>query len=217
MYKEWGELAFCSNCGAKLEENVNFCSACGADCRQEPNTRKEFGSTIIDGHFTRMREMEEIQRMAFYFSPKQKEYKKRERLWSKIRLYSKKYPPAWFILFCVLLAWFAARYVLTAILCGHMDMLAVGLAAVCGLFIIGSLLEKFHLRCRSKKIEKMICSLNELEEELFTYYKGYGDCAVEFEYTDPQTLAQIYTMLNRGEANSIADAAKILSWSKSFS
>lgn len=209
-------MAFCSKCGVKLAENANFCSACGADCRQEPNTRQEFGSVIVDGYVTRMREMEEIQRIAFYFLPKKKEYKRRERLWSKIRLYSKKYPPAWFILFCVLLGGFAVRYALTALLFGYIDMLFIGLAIVFGLFIIGLLLEKFHLRCRSKKIKKMILSLNELEEELFTYYKGYGDCVVEFEYTDPQMLAQIYRMLSRGEANSISDAVKILSWSKSF-
>lgn len=210
-------MAFCSNCGARVPENANYCSVCGESFRKNPNIQKEMGNGMVDGYFSRMRDMEEVQKMLLYFSQRKKEYEKCERLRKKIHIYSKKYPPAWFILFCVLLGGFAGRYALAALTCGYMDMLGIGMAIMFGLFIVGLLLEKLHLRCRLKKVKKYSLRINEIEEKLFLYYKGYENCVIGFEFSNPHTLACIYSMLSRGEVNSIADAVKILSWSNSFS
>jgi hypothetical protein len=50
----------------------------------------------------------------------------------------------------------------------------------------------------------------ELVAELDEYYKAYGYCPVSIEYTHPQLLNQIHSMIHQGRATTIDAAINVM-------
>lgn len=178
-------MAFCKNCGTDMGE-ARFCPSCGSaiDGAVAPT------APVLD---PRQRSMQEMANMRAYFGQKAAQYEEKAAVDAEVAERSAKR---------------FGGYIGVAVVSAIIALIGVPFFwVVAVLAVAGFILFK---KKNSDKLTVVAARQAELAEELETYYKDYGYCPIGFEYTAPDMLAALSTMIEKGRASTPGDAINLL-------
>lgn len=190
---------YCVNCGAEILENATFCSACGTRIAQNQTQTENFQSQKDIIH---KNEIFKLKMAINYFSQKYNQYKAYDKACAMLNEYSRPASKALIIWGCIILT-------IGLMLCiATLSVQSVVLVLIPGIaMLIGGIFMQVNNRrkYRSAKYE-YTC----LSRELYKHYASYTNCPVGAEFTNPETLQKILSVLISGRADTIKESINIL-------
>lgn len=191
-------MEFCRKCGEAINDS-SFCPSCGTP------TSKEIAVNTNEPSMG----LEEMNRLIVHFEPSRPwheefrnltlEINEREH---KLYLFSLIFPILWYIL----IVWFLSAGQ------GHKTFIGIVLA----LLLLGIpadiilVVRHFASKRNKAKLEEAKVKCDEVWDKLIGLYNSYGFCPLEFQYTNPVILDQLYPIIRNGRARTVGDALTIL-------
>ena len=180
-------MAFCKQCGADLN-GANFCPSCGAAADGQVVAQQT--SPVMD---VRQRSINDMENMMQYFGAKQSTYDEFDQVQAEIADRSSRLYGGW-IFFAIAFA--GAGFIAESPIA----------------FVIAVVLLVVRFNLSKKNKEALVVAQERLEQlgnELSTYYAEYGYCPVGIEYARPEILRVLYDLLRKGRAQNPGDAINI--------
>ncbi len=194
---------FCSYCGASIADGSAFCNACGKSLSAQPTTSPEVQmqqSYQAQKTAIRQSEIDAMQSLLDYFSPKSEDYEAYDACCELVSYYSKGAKSS-------LLVWGIIITVagLFAMLSGPEAFLGslIGFVVPGAAMIVGGIFMKIANR---KNHKEYLDLYSKLSVELNDYYNAYPNCPVGPEYSNPAILSEIMRVLQSGRADTIKES-----------
>lgn len=199
---------FCNQCGKQNPDGVQFCHSCGAPLAANSNVAMQ------QRQQNRNAEMEELQRMIYYFSQNGAMYEEYDRVCAALDRTAKGKRHAllvWGIIISSIGLLILSMVLPMGLSRGSDYYAAIAIAAFPFLIgqamIVGYIVYAVNF---NKKAAQLYQRYDELSFALIENYKAYGYCAVGPEYTNPSNLTAILNTIRSGRADSIKEALNVL-------
>lgn len=231
-------MAFCSNCGAQLEEGTRFCSSCGsavdagtpvaAPVAPSPVAAAPMmgAAPVMDYQMqqnlyaqqqkARQDSINELAKMISYFSEKTDLYQEYDVDQNKLAYLMKgtgKAPLVWGIIITAIFGFSAVVSFLSVFSDGLSLGWMIGLGIQSFFVLLGILLIVVYI-VKSSKNKSETASyrtrLADIAYELTNHYVNYGFCALGAEYTNPAILVKVADVIRSGCADNPKEAINTL-------
>ncbi|MBO4532349.1 MAG: zinc ribbon domain-containing protein [Treponema sp.] len=207
-------MAFCSNCGTKISDNVKFCPNCGNSITGEVSATEQKQSTSV-----REETLNELNKLYQHFSKKENEYKEfcslEETTEEDIKEAEKNKKISRIALPLVVIF----LGVIYSIVYSPEDLHIPGLhipiwikiLIIILIAVLSYLYANKHGKKQIEKARKTRDRKEELRKELFEYYNQYEKCPIGIEYTYPPVkILDIMDVVRSGRADKISDAINLI-------
>lgn len=202
-------MAFCSNCGTKISDNVKFCPNCGNSITGEVSATEQKQSTSV-----REEALNELNKLYQHFSKKEKEYIEFSSLEEtteedikeaeKKRKISRIVSPIIVFALC-----FGIYYFCLAIELNPPLILMILISITISVLTV--LESNINGKKQIEKTKTLLARKEELRKELFEYYNQYDKCPIGIEYTyPPDIILDIMDVVKSGRADKISDAINLI-------
>ena len=201
---------FCSKCGQQIPDNSSFCMYCGATFNGSatPVSVAPAVDYQVEKNKIRQSELNALNDVYNYFCKKNNQYIEYDNVCKELKHYARGAKNALLIWGCIIFS--IALFI--GMICFNSDayegfkfMLYVGMLPALAM-IAGGILMKVN---NAKQMEKYRQEYARLSTELYTYYLNYTNCPVGPEYSNPNAIRAIITILNSGRADTVKDSINL--------
>lgn len=190
---------FCGRCGATVSEGSAFCSNCGANI----NAIAQAQAFQAQKQALRQSEMTALEQAIAYFGQKRYLYEAYDRISASVIKYARGAKKS-------LIIWGAINSVFGALfLLGGSEMRIPALIFLVPgtAMIIGGILMQINNKRKSAYYSNEFFSI---ASELTDYYNAYPNCPVGAEFSNPEVLQKILSVLKSGRADTVKESINLL-------
>jgi len=212
-------MAFCSNCGAELENNVRFCGSCGSSVTPATQPVGQVQSPYMAGNNTflfqqaqaRQESLNELSKMISYFGQKADSYEEYDNCHKRLAVLMRGTSSAPLVWGIILISMDLVNLLGAIFESGHYRVFYIVFFLFffipsAGLIVTFIVKKVTHARNLSAERAKV----TDIAYELTRHYTDYGLCLIGVEYTNPKILVRIADVIRSGRAVSPKEAVNTM-------
>ena len=199
---------YCSKCGKQISEDSSFCTYCGNPLKEvtAPAQTVDFQTQKND---IRQSELNVLADAYNYFNKKKSIYNEYDSVCDSLNYYSRGAKSGLIIWGCII---FSITTLILFILAAAESFEAFPYLLITGMFpsilmIIGGILMKIN---NAKKMTYYKNEYSRLVVDLYRYYLQYKNCPFGPEYSNPNSIKRISSILQSGRADTVKDSLNLM-------